>query len=76
MLMLMSLLMLIPISMIVLSLTFSHPAICWVHIVTAGFLFIFNLAGIRTYPGIYDRFLIVVGLVFNALTIWYAWIWV
>ena len=76
MLMLMVLLMLIPIFMVVLSLILSYPTIRWVNIIAAGFLFVFNLAGVRTYPGIYDRFLIVVGLVFNALTVWYAWMWV
>lgn len=76
MLMLMALLMLIPIVMVVLSLTLSHPTIRWMHIVAAGFLFVFNLVGVRTYPGAYDRFLIIVGLVFNALTVWYAWTWV
>jgi hypothetical protein len=76
MLMLMALLMLIPIFMVVLSLTLSYPTIRWVHIVAAGFLFVFNLAGVRSYPGVYDRFLIIVGLVFNALTVWYAWLWV
>ena len=76
MLMLMALLMLIPIVMVVLSLTLSYPTIRWVHIIAAGFLFVFNLAGIRNYPGIYDRFLIAVGLVFNLLTVWYAWTWV
>ena len=76
MLMLMALLMLIPIIMVVLSLTLSYPSIRWAHIIAAGFLFVFNLAGIRSYPGIYDRFLIVVGLGFNAVTIWYAWMWI
>ena len=75
MLMLMALLMLIPIFMVILSLTLSYPTIRWIHIVAAGFLFVFNIAGIRTYPGYYDKFLIAVGLVFNALTIWYAWLW-
>jgi hypothetical protein len=75
MLMLMALLMLIPIVMVVLSLTLSYPAIRWLSIIAAGFLFVFNIAGIRTYPGHYDKFLIAVGLVFNALTVWYAWMW-
>jgi hypothetical protein len=75
MLMVMALLMLIPIFMIVLSLTLDYPLIRWVSIVAAGFLFVFNLAGIRTYPGAYDKFLIAVGLGFNALTIWYTWLW-
>ena len=76
MLMLMALLMLIPIVMVVLSLTLSHPTIRWLHIGAAGFLFVFNIAGVRSYPGIYDRFLIIVGLLFNVITIWYAWNWV
>ena len=76
MLMVMALLMLIPIVMVVLSLTLSYPSIRWVCIVAAGFLFVFNIAGLPTYPGAYDKFLIVVGLGFNVLTVWYAWIWV
>ena len=76
MLMIMALLMLIPIIMTFLSLTLSYPAIRWVSIIAAGFLFVFNLAGLQTYPGAYDKFLIAVGLVFNALTVWYAWMWV
>ena len=76
MLMVMALLMLIPIVMVVLSLTLNYPMVCWVSIVAAGFLFVFNLVGVRSYPGIYDRFLIIIGLGFNALTIWYAWNWI
>jgi hypothetical protein len=62
--------------MVVLSLTLSYPTIRWVSIIAAGFLFVFNIAGIHTYHGAYDKFLIAVGLVFNALTVWYAWLWV
>jgi hypothetical protein len=68
--------MLIPIVMVVLSLTLTYPAIRWVSIVAAIILFAFNLVGLPTYPGAYDKFLIVVGLVFNGLTVWYAWKWV
>jgi hypothetical protein len=75
MLMIMALLMLIPIVMVVLSLTLSYPTIRLVHMIAAGFLFVFNVAGIRKYPGQYDKFLIGVGLVFNTLTVWYAWMW-
>ena len=67
--------MLIPIVMVVLSLTLRYPAIRWANIVLALFLVIFNLAGLP-YPGAYDNFLIVVGFVFNALTVWYAWRWI
>ena len=71
-----ALLMLIPIVMLVLSLTLAYPAIRWVSIVAAIGLFGFNLIGLPTYPSAYDKFLIAVGLVFNAVTVWYAWKWV
>ena len=70
-----ALLMLIPIVMVVLSLTLKYPAIRWVTIVAAIILFGFNAVGLPTYPSTYDKFLIAVGLVFNALTAWYAWKW-
>lgn len=73
--MLAALAMLIPIVMIVLSLTVAHPAIRWVNLVAAGFLILFNLAGLP-YPALYDNFLIAVGFVFNGLTIWFAWNWI
>jgi hypothetical protein len=69
-------LMVIPIIMVFLSLTVSYPVIRWANILLAIFFFIFNLIGLPTYPSAYDRFLIVVGLVFNVLTVWYAWNWV
>ena len=71
----MAALMLLPIVMVFLSLTLKHPAIRWLSIVVAVFLFLFNAVGLPTYPSLYDQFLIVVGLVFNALTVWYAWKW-
>jgi hypothetical protein len=69
-------LMLIPIVMVVLNLTLKYPAIRWVNIIVATFFFIMNLIGLPGYPGAYDKFLIIVGLVFNVLTVWYAWKWV
>jgi hypothetical protein len=65
--------MLIPIVMVVLSLVLKYPLLRWLSIGAAGFLFLFNLVGLPGYPGLYDQFLIVVGLGFNVLTIWYAW---
>ena len=76
MLMAAALLMLIPIVMLVLSLTLNYPLIRWVTIVATVILFLVNLVGLPTYPGWYDRFLIAVGLVFNVITVWYAWKWV
>jgi hypothetical protein len=69
-------LMLIPIVMVVLTLTLKYPAIRWANIIVAIFFFVMNLIGLPGYPGAYDRFLIIVGLVFNVLTVWYAWKWV
>jgi hypothetical protein len=66
--------MLIPIAMIVLSLTLPHSAIRWTSIVAAVFLALFNLAGLP-YPSAYDNALIVVGLMLNGVTVWYAWSW-
>lgn|SRR3990170_672551 len=64
--------MLIPIVMIVLTLTVDHAAIQWVNIIAAVFLVVFNLVGLP-YPGAYDNLLIVVSLAFKALIVWYAW---
>jgi len=69
-------LMLIPIVMVVLTLTLKYPVIRWVNIIVAMFFFVMNLIGLPGYPGAYDKFLIIVGLVFNVLTVWYAWKWV
>jgi len=71
-----AIIMLIPIVMVVLSLTLKYPAIRWVSIIVAIFLVVFNLFGLPGYPGAYDKFLIIVGFVFNVLTVWYAWKWV
>ena len=70
-----ALLMLIPIVMVSLSVTLKHPAIRWVTIGAATLHFIFNLIGLPTYPSLYDQFLIVVGLLFNVVTVWYALRW-
>jgi uncharacterized membrane protein len=67
--------MLIPIVMVVLTLTLKHPAIRWANIIVPVLVIVFNLAGLP-YPGAYDNFLIIVSIVFNALTVWYAWKWV
>jgi hypothetical protein len=69
-------LMVIPIIMVILSLILDHSVNRWVNILVAIFFFVFNLIGLPTYPSAYDRFLIVVGLVFNVLTVWFAWRWV
>ncbi|CAG0995294.1 MAG: hypothetical protein IAE83_06160 [Anaerolinea sp.] len=69
-------LMLIPILMILLTLMLAYPASRWANIIVAVFFFIFNLIGLPTYPSAYDRFLILVGLGFNVLTVLTAIDWV
>jgi len=75
MLLLIATIMLVPIVMVVLTLTIPYPAIRWVNIIVAIVVVVFNLLGLP-YKGAYDNFLIAVSFVFNALTVWYAWKWV
>jgi len=71
-----AILMVIPILMVFLSVTLNQPVNRWVNIIVAVFFFLFNLVGLPTYPSLYDKFLIAVSLVFNIITVWYAWNWV
>ena len=66
----------IPVIMIILSLTLVYPVTRWANIVVAIFFFVYTLNGLRMYPSAYDRFLLIVSLGVNALTVWYAWKWV
>ena len=66
-------LMLVPIVMVVVSVTLTGQQLRWVSVIAAVGLFAFNLIGLPTYSGLYDKFLIVVGLGWNAVTAWYAW---
>jgi hypothetical protein len=70
-----AILLVIPVVMVFLSLTLKYTANRWANIVIAILLFAFNLVGLPTYPSAYDKFLIIVGLLFNLLTVWYAWRW-
>jgi hypothetical protein len=71
---LIAVIMLTPIVMLVLSLILPAPVARWANIVVAVIVVLFNLAGLP-YPGLYDNFLIVVSIGFNALTVYYAWHW-
>jgi hypothetical protein len=68
-------LMLIPIVMVFLSLILKYAVNRWANILLPLVFFVFNAIGLPTYPSLYDQFLIVVGLVFNLVTIWVAWRW-
>ena len=65
----------IPIIMVILSVTLDYAVNRWVNIIAAGFFFVFNLMGLKGYKP-YDKFLIIVSFGFNVLTIIYAWNWV
>jgi hypothetical protein len=70
-----ALIMLVPIVMLVLSLTLPFPLIGWISLVVTAVVVVFNVVGLP-YPGMYDNVLILVSFVFNALIAWYAWGWV
>ena len=71
---LIAVIMLVPIIMVVLTLTVKFPAIRWINIIVTIFVILFNIVGLP-YKGAYDNFLIAVSIVLNGLTIWYAWQW-
>lgn len=68
-------LMLTPILMVFLTLVLPQPTSRWANIIVAIFFFLFNLVGLPTYPPLFDKFLLAVSLVFNVVTVWYAWNW-
>src|SRR2546421_2185024 len=70
-----AILMVTPIAMMFLSLTLNYPVTRWANTIVAIVFFGFNLIGLPGYPSAYDKFLIIVGLGFNVLTVWYAWQW-
>jgi hypothetical protein len=68
-------LMMIPIVMVVLSLTLQHPVNRWANIIVAVFWIVFNLSSLQGYP-VYNKILLIISMGFNLLTVWYAWKWV
>jgi hypothetical protein len=68
----------IPVVMIILSLTLKYPVNRWANIIVGIFWLLYNLMGLlgKQYPSAYDNFLLIVAIVVNVLTIWYAWRWV
>ena len=55
--------------------TFAGAPARLAHLIAAAGLFAINLIGLPGYPGLYDRFLIGVGLAINVLIFWTAWNW-
>jgi hypothetical protein len=71
-----AILMVIPIVMVVLSLLLQYPVNRWANIIVAILFLVFSLIQVPGYPSAYDKFLLIVSIVFNGLTVWYAWRWV
>ena len=71
----MAMIMTIPIIMIVLSLTLEYTLNKWINIIVAVIYFGFNLFSIKDYP-IYEKFTLIVSMVFNLVIVFYAWNWV
>jgi len=75
-LLLSSIFMAIPIVMVVLSLTLNYTANRWANIILSIFFFVFTLIWLLVKPPpAYKILLGSVGLVSNALIIWYAYMW-
>jgi hypothetical protein len=70
-----AILMLTPILMVFLSLILPQSVSRWVNIIMAVFFLLFNLVGLPSYPSLYDKFLLAVSIIFNGVTVWYAWNW-
>ena len=71
----MAIVMLLPIVMVFLTLTLQYSVNRWVNIIVAVFWFGFNLISLRGYSSV-DKFLLIVSMGFNVLTVWYAWNWI
>jgi len=69
--------MVIPIIMVFLSLTLQYPVNRWANIILSIFVFCFTLIWLLVLKtkSAYKIFLGSVGLVFNALIVWYAYMW-
>jgi len=68
-------LMMIPIFMVVLTMTLGYPVVRRANIVAALFWIVFNLASLEGYAP-QNKLLLIISVGFNALTVWYAWKWV
>jgi len=67
--------MVIPIVMVFLSLTLNNPVNRWANIIVAIIFIVLNIGTLVAAPSWY-KFVLIVGIGFNVLTIWYAWKWV
>lgn len=70
-----SAIMLIPIAMILVSLLAPAAPLRWVAIIVSIALVVFNLMGLSSYQGFYDKMLLVVSFAVNGVIVWIAWAW-
>ena len=70
-----AILMVIPIVMVFLSLTLNNPVNRWANIIVAIIFIVLNISTMISALSWY-KFVLIVGIGFNVLTIWYAWKWV
>lgn len=66
---------LIPILMVFLSLVLPQSINRPLNIILAVVFFLFVLVDQGSFPSTYDKFLLVVSMVFNVVTVWFAWKW-
>jgi uncharacterized membrane protein len=69
-----AILMVIPVIMVVLSITLPYPVNRWANIIVTIAFFGFNLLSLSDYS-VSDKFLLIVSMGFNLMTVWYAWKW-
>jgi hypothetical protein len=67
--------MIVPGAMVFMSLALKANVNRWTNIIVAAFYTLYNLVGVSSYSSAYDKFLIVVSIVFTALIVWKAWKW-
>jgi hypothetical protein len=67
--------MVIPVIMVILALTLPYSMNRWSNIILAVVFFGFNLLSLPDYS-ISDKFLLIVSMGFNLMTVWYAWNWI
>ncbi|MFW9854276.1 MAG: DUF6326 family protein [Candidatus Thorarchaeota archaeon] len=64
----------IPITMIVLTLILDYSISRWANIIVSLGYIIFNVLSLRSYP-IYEKFTLVVSMVFNVIVVYLAFTW-
>lgn len=65
----------VPILMALLTAFLPQPAARWGSVAVSALLFALNASGVAGYASLYDRLLIVLGLLLNAGIVWLAFSW-